>query len=233
MGWFEEWGRLVLLQLLIYVGVCGSIQVFVLLGTRLKLGSLIDERPFMARQIPKEISWGMLTCVIYGTAMLGLTQLIVPETEASWSEVVFKIVAFLLFYDFCIYFVHRLLHQPGWKQFHHLHHCSVRVTPWSTLSLHPVEAISNQLPYFLFLAVVPVSESLLWVFYIWLMVGTGLGHSNYNPFSALSERNFFRRYCRVHQLHHRYGKYNFGFMGNHWDIIFGTNCRDFSDTQSG
>ena len=65
-----------------------------------------------------------------------------------WFLALFPIV--LLFREIHFYAIHRLIHwRPLYKRVHSLHHRNVNVSPWSGLSMHPVE----HLLYFSALAV--------------------------------------------------------------------------------
>lgn len=222
MNYLQEGLSLFALQLAIYFIACCLVSLMSSGLLKAGIGQTMDSRPLFPGQVSTEIRWSILTCLIYAVCMWGLFTITPVNSSDSNAIILLKFVAFLIFYDFCIYLIHRGLHSSHLIRFHSRHHRSVRVTPFSALSLHPVEALLNQVPYFMFFAFVPLSHPVIIAFYCWLMVGTAIGHSNYNPFGNFSETNFFSRYSRFHQLHHQKPKGNYGFVGNHWDVVFGT-----------
>ncbi|MGQ0701035.1 MAG: sterol desaturase family protein [Panacagrimonas sp.] len=227
-----EWKTLSLPQGLL---LCLAIQVTVYLivttgvwlaygGLRrhLKIGGLLDPRPLGKGQIAGEIRSGFSTCVVYAVYTFVCLKLSVGVWPDSWVEGVLQVAAFVAFYDLCFYLSHRLMHGPALARFHGHHHESVRVTPWSVHSLHPVEAAINQLPFLLFMLVWPVGFGMIALFQVLLMYGTASGHSNYDPFANMSGLERAKGFWRFHQRHHEGGRGNFGFMGLHWDWVFGT-----------
>ncbi|OUS26935.1 hypothetical protein A9Q99_17130 [Gammaproteobacteria bacterium 45_16_T64] len=216
-----------IVQLLIYFVIAGAVSlIYGSMRNVLGVGALIDDRKLKPNQRRREILSSLMNCGIYALFMVACCRVSDAIVPSSFLEAALQIGGFLLFFDFINYFTHRLLHTKKCKRFHNHHHQSIRVTPWSTLSLHPVETILNQIPYLLFVLIFPVSSLMVMVFYIWFMVGMANGHSNYNPFANVKGWGMAKRYFGFHQAHHEYGRYNFGFIGTHWDWLFGTIAKD-------
>src|SRR5690606_31004983 len=116
-----------------------------------------DSRPLKKDQKKLEISNGLTACVIFAVGSLVTRELfssVWPETLIAF---VAQVAAFSIFYEVYSYFVHRLLHGRLSVKMHGVHHGSVRVTPWSAYSVHPVEAVFIGLSAPLYMALFPWS----------------------------------------------------------------------------
>ncbi len=83
-------------------------------------------------------------------------------------------------------------------------------------------ALINQLPFLFFVLAWPTGFGMIVLFQVVIMFMTASGHSNYDPFARSSGLPRAKAFWRFHQRHHQLGRGNFGFMGLHWDLVFGT-----------
>ncbi|KAJ1787818.1 c-5 sterol desaturase, partial [Coemansia sp. RSA 1938] len=68
-------------------------------------------------------------------------------------------VMFILFTDFCIYWVHRLEHHPlVYANCHKLHHKWIVCTPYASHAFHPVDGYLQSLPYHMAVFIFPMHE---------------------------------------------------------------------------
>ena len=110
---------------------------------------------------------------------------------------------------FCI---HRLIHTPWlYKRVHSVHHNSINPSPWSSLSMHPVE----HLLYFgeaLWHLVIP-SNPIVMLFNLH-GVGYGAinGHIGFDRLE-LTEDRALDSHAYAHYLHHKYFEVNYGADG--------------------
>jgi len=66
---------------------------------------------------------------------------------------------FLIFTDFCIYFIHRGLHHPSiYKHLHKAHHKWIMPTPYASVAFHPVDGFLQSLPYHVFPFIFPLQK---------------------------------------------------------------------------
>lgn len=238
-AWIDQWralslpaGFLVayLLNLAMYVGSAGEISiVYGVLRRHLRIGALIDTRPLPRHQLRHEICRSLFVCLIYAVPTLLFLHYGHHLWPTSWQQALWQVGGFLLLNDFCAYWTHRLLHVPGFSRYHSAHHRSKRVTPWSALSMHPVEALLTQAPYFIFLGILwladlPMGIGTLLGLQLILMIGQANSHSNYDPFGGRGWP-FLKRQTLFHQRHHQFGRDNYGYMGPHWDRVFRTDHR--------
>lgn len=221
---FFALGIAYLLQVSVYFIICGLVvficHILLKVGG---IGELLDDIKLKPNQVKKEIKLSLISAFIYATFLLACIRLSPSTMPVSWFEGGVQFVLFMLFYDVMNYLTHRLFHNPRLRRFHQHHHGSVRVTPWSSACLHPVEAMANQVPFLIFVLILPVSSLMIVNFYVFLMLGMAMAHSNYNPLANLSGCLWLKRYLSFHQVHHKLGSVNYGFLGTHWDCVFATS----------
>jgi sterol desaturase/sphingolipid hydroxylase (fatty acid hydroxylase superfamily) len=119
---------------------------------------------------------------------------------------------------FCI---HRLIHWPPlYKWIHSVHHNSVNPSPWSSLSMHPIE----HLLYFsssLIHLVVP-SNPILAIYQLnYSGFGAVVGHIGFDKIEV-KEEAAFDSHAYAHYLHHKFFEVNYGDGLVPFDKIFGT-----------
>lgn len=230
-AWLTAWQALPLfaaffvafcLHFTIYMAwACGVSISFWLFRDAWDIGLVLEERPYYPAQLKTEIVRGTLNCAVIALvtlACLSQTTSAVPST----GRLLLELVGLIVFYDPVFYLLHRLLHTPRLRALHAIHHRSVRPTPWSGLSVHPLEAIFIELPILLFTLLVPVSVLTLVLFQVVLHYFSSIGHGNFDPFGRLRGFAALNRLMRMHQLHHSHGNVNYTSFNPIWDRIFGT-----------
>ena len=112
-----------------------------------------------------------------------------------------------LFHEAHFYFIHRLIHVPVlYKWIHSVHHNSVNPSPWSSLSMHPVEHLLYWSDILIHL-VLP-SHPLLMLYHL-QVTGTGavVGHVGFDKIEA--GKTAFDSHAYSHYLHHKYFEVNY------------------------
>ena len=113
-----------------------------------------------------------------------------------------------IYHEVHFYLNHRLLHVPAlYKRFHRIHHKSVNPSPWSSLSMHPVE----HLFYFsdaLIHLILPSHPLLL--MYNFQITGTGavVGHIGFEKI-VTGDKQAMDSHAYAHYLHHKYFEVNY------------------------
>lgn len=106
------------------------------------------------------------------------------------------------------YLVHRLIHTPLlYKHVHSVHHNSVNPSPWSSLSMHPVE----HLLYFsgaLLHLIVPSSPILALYHLHYAGLGAVVGHIGFDRIE-LTGTTAIDSHAYTHYLHHKYFEVNY------------------------
>jgi lathosterol oxidase len=142
-------------------------------------------------------------------------------------------VAFLfLFHDTWFYWTHRLLHHPFFfRHIHHVHHYSNDPTPFSSFSMHPLEAVLLNGWVFITALLIPVHFLTFVTFQLVSTILNIIGHLGYEVYP----RGFLNTWLRWkttsthHNLHHSTSKSNFGLYFTWWDKWMGTESKNYKD----
>ena len=127
-----------------------------------------------------------------------------------------------IIHDLHFYLIHRLIHVPVlYKWVHSVHHNSVNPSPWSSLSMHPVE----HLLYFsmVFWHFIIPSNPIIALYQLHFAgFGAVPGHVGFDKVEV-SEDRAFDTHAYMHYLHHKYFEVNYGGDGLvPFDRVFGT-----------
>ena len=126
-----------------------------------------------------------------------------------------------LFHEFHFFCIHRLIHTPFlYKWVHSVHHNSINPSPWSSLSMHPVEHLLYWSDSLIHL-ILP-SHPLLLLYHLHV-TGTGavVGHIGFDKIEA-GEDTAVDTHAYAHYLHHKYFEVNYGDGTVPLDKLFGT-----------
>jgi len=126
-----------------------------------------------------------------------------------------------LFHEFHFYCIHRLIHVPVlYKYVHSVHHNSVNPSPWSSLSMHPIEHLLYWSDSLIHL-VLP-SHPLLLLYHLHV-TGTGavVGHVGFDKV-VFSADSAIDTHAFTHYLHHKYFEVNYADGVIPLDKLFGT-----------
>lgn len=117
---------------------------------------------------------------------------------------------------------HRFLHLPFfYKHIHSVHHNSVNPSPWSSLSMHPVE----QMMFFsaaLIHLVVPSHPVLAIFSLLYSGLGAIVGHVGFDKILTSGQGRSIDTHAYTHYLHHKYFEVNYGDALVPIDKLFGT-----------
>ena len=135
----------------------------------------------------------------------------------------FVLFAFLLpiWHEFHFYCIHRLIHVPIlYKWVHSVHHNSVNPSPWSSLSMHPVEHLLYWSDSLIHL-VLP-SHPLIFLYNLQI-TGTGavVGHIGFDKMEAGAD-TAVNTNAYAHYLHHKHFEVNYADGATALDKLFGT-----------
>ena len=135
----------------------------------------------------------------------------------------FIVFAFVMpvYHELHFYCVHRLIHVPVlYKYIHSVHHNSVNPSPWSSLSMHPIEHLLYWSDSLIHL-IVP-SHPLLFLYNLQI-TGTGavVGHIGFDKME-LGENGAVDTHAFAHYLHHKHFEVNYADGTTALDKLFGT-----------
>jgi lathosterol oxidase len=182
---------------------------------------ILQTAPLREGQIKQELINSFISIVIFGLVgvfnHLGIKNgFLHADFYPSIAQVTLEVIALFFWNDLHFYLVHRLLHvKTLFRLIHREHHLSQVITPYSSFSMHWMEAI-------LLGSVMPLAM-LFHTFGVWSLLSlpvmslilNSLGHSN------LVLAPFTRR----HALHHQYVNGNYGFLLPWFDQLFNTGVR--------
>lgn len=131
------------------------------------------------------------------------------EGYGHWVYVAGSMTAFLLFTDFCIYWIHRWLHIPWlYKRVHKPHHKWVVPTPFAALAFHPLDGYAQSVPYHIIPFMLPLHKWIYLVLFIIVNLWTIIIHDG-----DMISGHFLEKYINSpahHTLHHLYFTCNYG-----------------------
>ncbi|MDE2383189.1 MAG: sterol desaturase family protein [Alphaproteobacteria bacterium] len=130
-------------------------------------------------------------------------------------------LAIPVWHEFHFYCIHRLIHVPVlYKWIHYVHHNSVNPSPWSSLSMHPVESFLYWSDSLIHL-ILP-SHPLLLLYHL-QVTGSGavIGHIGFDKIELGNDQGM-DTHAYAHYLHHKYFEVNYADGTTALDKLFGT-----------
>jgi len=120
-----------------------------------------------------------------------------------------SVAIFMLFTDYCIYWIHRWLHIPFlYKMLHKPHHRWLVPTPFAAMAFHPLDGYAQSLPYHFIVHLLPLNKWLYLGLFGAVNVWTVLIHDG-----DMITGHFLESYINSpahHTLHHLYFTCNYG-----------------------
>ena len=195
----------------------------------------IQPRRPSTKAFRREVLYAISTAAIFATVGLATFHLARAgylqkyATIDSWAYWVFSIVAAIVIHDAYFYWTHRAIHHPKlFKLVHRVHHLSTNPSPWAAYAFHPIEALISALIVPLLLLVLPMHESALFVFLIYMIVMNVIGHLGHELYPRWWPRWYST--STHHNLHHRDFHGNYGLYFTWWDRWMGTQHPDYEAT---
>lgn len=134
----------------------------------MEINQAVSSMPWMA----------VLTAPFFLAEVKGYTKLYDSLSDAPfyWYNLL-QFPLFLIFTDFCIYWIHRTLHHPlVYKQIHKPHHKWIMPSPFASHAFHPVDGWSQSLPYHIFPFIFPLQKLAYVGLFIFINVWTVFIH---------------------------------------------------------
>ena len=135
----------------------------------------------------------------------------VPWVTFESDPIYLFVVALLLpvFHESHFFLIHRMIHWPPlYRWVHSVHHNSVNPSPWSSLSMHPVE---HALYFSTALLHVLIPSNPILAIYQLHFAGFGavVGHIGFDRIEV-GENKAIATHAYTHYLHHKYFEVNYG-----------------------
>lgn len=137
-----------------------------------------------------------------------------PFAAYSWVQFPF----FVMFTDFCIYWIHRWLHHPLiYKNLHKPHHKWIMPTPFASHAFHPLDGFAQSFPYHVFPFFFPLHK----LSYVFLFVFVNFWTIIIHDGEFVSDNPVVNG-AACHSIHHLAFNYNYGQYTTLWDRMGGS-----------
>ncbi len=226
-------------SLINYVIIAGIyLVVWKLLKKRLTNWRIQQKNRVDAAQIKFEL-WNSLfslmtssvfVVVIYYLQSQGYTKIYTNIADYSPWYAYGGFFVFLVLDDTWFYWTHRLLHHPKiYKYVHKVHHKSIDVNPFTSLSFHWVETFALTfwiIPCSMFF---PMYVPALGILQIWGFLDNVKSHLGYEFFPSWWNKSFGKLMTSstYHNMHHSKFNGNYGIHFRIWDRLLGTEFNDY------
>ncbi len=127
-----------------------------------------------------------------------------------------------LLHEAHFFFIHRAIHwAPLYRWIHSVHHNSINPSPWSSMSMHPVEGLLYFATLFYHLVLWSNPFVVVWQWNL-AAYGAVVGHIGFDKLEV-TEETAVNSHAYAHYLHHKYFEVNYCDDGVlPWDRWFGT-----------
>jgi lathosterol oxidase len=172
---------------------------------------------FLKNQVKLEIQCSLrgfpvmtlLTLPWFQAEVMGYSKLYDSVEEYGWFYFVASIPVYLLFTDYSIYWIHRVLHHPMfYKTVHKPHHKWIIPTPFASYAFHPVDGYLQSLPYHIFIFIFPLHRVLYLGLFVFVNFWTILIHDS-DMITGHPLEHVINGPAH-HTLHHLYFTVNYG-----------------------
>jgi len=172
---------------------------------------------FLKNQIRLEIQLSLksfpvmilLTLPFFQAEVMGYSLLYDDVAEYGWAYFAFSIGWFLVFTDYCIYWIHRWEHHPiCYKWLHKPHHKWIIPSPFASHAFHPLDGYIQSIPYHFFIFAFPLHRKLYLGLFVFVNCWTIFIHD-----SDMITDHPLEKYINGpahHTLHHMYFTVNYG-----------------------
>ncbi|KAJ7592951.1 fatty acid hydroxylase [Mycena floridula] len=151
----------------------------------------------------------MLTLPVFQAEVMGYSKLYDRVDTYGWWYLVASVPCFLLFTDYCIYWLHRWLHIPiFYKLLHKPHHKWIIPTPFSSHAFHFVDGYLQSVPYHLYAFLFPLHRILYLGLFVFVNFWAILIHDSDMVTGHPLEKII--NGPAHHTLHHLYFNVNYG-----------------------
>lgn len=186
--------------------------------------------------VRREMSWSLLSSVIYAGVGLGLfyaweagvTRIYTGWRMIDWVYMPLSIALYLFLHDTYFYWTHRAMHHRRlFASVHRVHHQSRQPTPWASFSFNLKESLIEApfLPLLVFL--VPIHMGALLFVLTLMTVSAVLNHAGREVFPEGFLKGPVGRHLITathHNHHHHHFGVNFGLYFRFWDRWMGTDA---------
>lgn len=236
------WPFIWFLDLMRYlVGATTLVAVLDLVSAGWLRRRLVRIRALTDGQKFREFARSMRTVLIFslvGTGVwvgyhLGVSKIYFQADQYGWAWLAASFPFFIVLHDAWFYWTHRLMHHPRtFHRLHRTHHLSAAPTPWAAYSFSGAEAFVQALYLPAMLLVVPAHQGVLFAWMAWMVLRNVMGHSGVELLPRSWLAGWWGRWLTTtlhHEMHHAYGRYNYGLYFLWWDRWCGTEHPEYRE----
>ena len=203
----------------------GSIELFYYV--RRKQGTRFKYNAKFPADTPSDVFWfksqnvdNFLRTYLFGIPMWTLVEVLMLWAFANgyvpwlaWADNPYWLAVLILaapvIHDVHFFLIHRAIHWgPLYRWIHSVHHNSINPSPWSSLSMHPVETFVYH-GVALWHLLIP-SNPVIALFQLHIAgFGAVNGHIGFDKLEVSDDRAF-DSHAYIHYLHHKYFEVNYG-----------------------
>ena len=168
---------------------------------------------------------GLFTAPVFVLEVRGYSKLYLSSNNDpffyNWLFLASSVIAFLMFTDCLIYWIHRVLHHRWlYKYLHKEHHRWKVPTPFASHAFHPIDGFLQSLPYHIYPFIFPLHKILYLILFVMVNVWTVSIHDGDYRVPKILEP--FINGSAHHTDHHLLYKYNYGQFFTLWDRLGGS-----------
>jgi sterol desaturase/sphingolipid hydroxylase (fatty acid hydroxylase superfamily) len=172
----------------------------------------------------------LFTSIIFYLNTKGYTKIYSKYSEHSPFYAIAGFFFLLLIDDTWFYWIHRLLHHPSiFRYVHAVHHKSIDVNPFSSLSFHWIEPFLLTVWIFPVVWFIPTFAPILGFVQVFGLLDNIKSHLGYELYPANWNKSWLRflTSSTFHNMHHRKFKGNYGVHFRIWDKFLKTEFYDY------
>lgn len=189
----------------------------------------LGKKAYKPKQFRKEVSWSMITALIFsvagaGTVWLwqaGYTKVYLDINAYGWWWLPVSLLLSMLLHETYYYWVHRWMHRPAiFKLVHKVHHDSNITSPWTAFSFHPLEGLLQAIVLPVTLLIIPMHPYVILTQLTLMTLSSVINHLDIEIYPKQFHKHAFGKWligATHHALHHRQFRYNFGLYFTFWD----------------
>ena len=190
----------------------------------------------------REIRYSCATAAIFATvgvvtyhlAHAGVLHIYPRIDDRGWLYWAASIGLAIVLHDAYFYWTHRAMHHRWlFARVHRIHHLSTSPSPWAAYAFAPAEAVIEALVLPLILLVVPMHETAMFGFLVYMIIMNVIGHLGIELYPRWFTASRWTRWYSTsthHNLHHRDFRGNYGLYFTWWDRLLGTQHPEYEAT---
>jgi sterol desaturase/sphingolipid hydroxylase (fatty acid hydroxylase superfamily) len=191
----------------------------------------INKRAYRKAQFKKEVTWSMITALIFSVAgsltvllwQQGYTKVYTEISDYAWWWLPVSLFLSMFLHETYYYWVHRWMHNPRiFRLVHKVHHDSNITSPFTAFSFHPVEGLLQAIVLPVTIMIIPMHPGVILLQLTIMTFSSVINHLDIEIYPRGFEKHFIGKWligATHHSLHHKQFRYNYGLYFTFWDKL--------------